>query len=281
MAMRHSAWARIVAAPLVFFVLIVAAACGGDSASPTDAGDTVEDAATVDSATLPDAGEVETVTLAGVVYGEAVDGGDPPPLEGATVSILWQDGTVFDTTTTAVDGSYELTAPRRSMMLHRIEPLEGYLGGLRAERVGGSDYDAYQARLAVRAGAVEAVAEAGSTYDPSLGFVVVGFNPVTPDAGGEGATLDNVTHDPAYGLYPGGAFNDNVLPRVCGETEDPSTDDCVPEGRLHQIFFPNVDGDRVSVRVISPSGGTCAARYDVSSYPVFADTLLKVNVDCE
>lgn len=265
----------------VWGIWIAGAGCGDDASSALEDAGRASDARAVDVGGEVDAPIRETVTLTGTVYGAAVEGAEPTPLGGAAVSILELGGEVFDTTTTRDDGTYTLTAPRRTIMLHRVAPLSSHLGGLRAERVGGTDYEAYEVRLAPRDGVVAAVASAGSAYDASRGFLVVGFNPVSHEAGGEGARLTEASHDPAYGLYPGGVWLGNVLPPVCDAGEDPTADGCVPEGRLDQVFFPNIVGDELSIQLIDPPSGSCAVRYDVATYPVFADTSVKINVDCE
>lgn len=257
---------------------------GTDDGSPGDGGTGDGGDASVDGGPGdggPGDAAVETVTLTGVVNGEAV--GDPPvapPIAGATVSILLLDGTLFDTTTTAADGSYTLTAPRRSIVFHRVDPVPGYLGGLRGERAGSIDYMAYEVRLPRTDGVVAIVASSGAIYDSMLGYAVVGFNPVSYMDGGEGATLSGVTHDPAFIAYPGGVQVTNVLPRICGVGEDPTTDGCAPDGRLNQVFFPNLDGSDTMMSIINPAGGTCTERFGITSWPVFADTWIKINVDC-
>lgn len=253
---------------------------GGRDASAEDAGGA--DGSNVDAA-MTDAGPVETVTVTGLVRGEDVGSG-PPPLPGATVSILWPDGTTFDTGTTDDAGSYTVTAARGMLMLHRVEPVTGYLGNVRGEMVRNMDYMAYDVVLAERAGVEAVVSDAGSTYDPSLAYLVAGYNPVSYEDGGEGATLSGATHDDAFILYPVDSATTtmvtNVLPPICGSGETPEADGCALDGRLNQVFFPNVAGGPVSVDIIDPAGGTCAERFGITAWPVFADTVITVNIDC-
>ena len=280
--------------------LIASAGCGDDDATGTDAGPEVDagradsggpdddgggiDAGPeVDAGPRPDGGPtdaaVETVTVTGTVYGENVGAGRPP-LEGVRVSILWLDGTEFDSATTAADGTYTLTAPRGTTTLHRSEPVLGYLGNVRGEAGRGMDYAAYDVDLLTRAGVEAAIADTGATYDETVGYVVVGFNPVDDMNGGQGATLSGVTHDPAFILYPGGFEVTNVLPRICMAGETPGVDDCAATGRNRQVYFPNVDGDWFQVALIEATGEDCAERFGITDWPVFADTSTGVSADC-
>lgn len=281
--------------------LIAGAGCGDDDASGTDAGPGVDSGRMdsggppddgggvdsgpeVDSGPRPDGGPqpdagVETVTVTGTIYGEDVGSGTPP-LEAVRVSIVLVDGTEFDSTTTAADGTYTLTAPRGTTTLHRSEPIEGYLGNVRGELGRGMDYEAYDVNLLTRAGVEAAVADTGATYDETLGYVVVGFNPVDVMAGGQGATLTGVTHDPAFILYPGGFEVTNVLPRICGAGETPGADDCAATGRNNQVFFPNVDGASFQATLIEATGEDCTERFGITDWPVYPDTSTGLNVDC-
>jgi len=276
------------------------AACGGDDDGDPDAGDgdsgmgdggpgmdagpetdsgPDDDGGTGEDGNVGRDADVETVTVTGLILGEDLGEG-PPPVEGVTVSILWPDGVECDSGVTDSEGMYTVTAPRGMTMLHRVSPSTDYLGNLRGEMVRGADYEAYELRLADRTGVEEAVADTGATYDDTLGYLVAGYNPVSVMDGGEGATLDGVTHDPAFVLYPGGFLLTNVLPPICDTGETPMDDGCALDGRNDQITFPNLDGDAATVNIIDPAGGTCTERFGIAEWPVFADILITVNIDC-
>ncbi len=236
------------------------------------------DAAVVDAGRF-DAGPIEMITVTGVIEGEDTGTG-APLIEGARVAILFPNGFELAFTTTAADGSYTVTSAAGMLMLLRVGPVADYLGVVRGEVASPSDYEAYGLRLARRDRVEAAVTMSGSVFDPALGYLVAGYNPVSVDAGGEGATLDTVTHDPAFVLYPGGLTVTNVLPRICVGGETPIADGCALTGRNNQITFPNIAGTPATLGIIQPTGGTCVERFGIPSWPVFPDTLIAVNVDC-
>lgn len=307
-------------------LLLGLAGCGDDDGTPeTDAGVGVDDggttpmdggivvdagvpgdAASEDGFGFADAGEA-TVTLTGWLFGAdatererdasvtGFDGGLPDGaaatpggrLYGANVVLRdLHTGAELARGRSDVRGFYSLRAPSGALAFLEIEPVGPYLGIIRAEQVSMIDYEAYDIYVPLRSGAEATGTAIGVTYDPTRGVVACGFNPVTPDLGGEGVSLgEGPAHAPPANLTPGGAIVTNVLPARCSALDgSAATPDggvpCTTLERSDQIHFLNTDLGFVTVTPISPPGGTCAVRFGPPSWLVRPDTYTIVHVDC-
>ena len=285
---------RVIRLILIGIATTAAAACfggGSDGASggePDGDVDAIGPDGHVDRGT---SGTATQITITGTVFAEGApargEGGvfDPPlgapvssggHVQGATVYTLDVNGDVIAEAETNDSGNYSVRAPSRDPMFLYVEYVEGYAGSVRFEQQRmEADYEAYDIVLASFDGLAEVAAMSGTTYDGNRGTIAVGVNAVDETSGGEGAQL-SATHDPAFNLLPDGVFMGNRLAPVCGGSSSP---DCVP-ARTKQIFFPNVAPGRTSVTPLSPSGGSCALRFDVPTWRVEPHTLTVVNVDC-
>lgn len=214
-------------------------------------------------------------TFTGRIVGEGA-GDAHPALAGVEVELLDASGAVLDGTQTDGSGHYGLTADPASMAFVAAGPTDGYVGQLRAEgiRDGAEFYD-----ITLQAeSAIEDVHEAvGLTYDPTRGTVVLGFNPVDHQAGGEGGALDPASDDPPFILVDDTAVSGTRLPPVCPST---GADPCVDGERGDFVFFPNVAPGPHQVTLVQPTGGTCALRFAVDSWLVRAHTSTIIEVDC-
>lgn len=223
------------------------------------------------------------------------DGGMPPTgapvtadgrVVGATVTFFDLDGGALDTTTTDDHGGYELDVPARVLGFLHAAPVEGYIGGLRAERTHGSDYTAWDIVLQRHEGIEVAAEQAGVVNDPSLGWMGFGFSIVSREQGGEGADLPaDVEHGPAFTFVPFDVIVTDRLPAVClpdGSTAPGAYDGmpCTTLDRSNWIMYPNVELGFVRPELVDPPTGHCELRYDVDRWLVIADTSTKVLVDC-
>ena len=286
------------------FVWVVAltlfgAACGDDGGVGTDSG---TDAATGDGGTDGQAGDAGADGQVGDDGGEGdaspdgstgddgglVDGGEgvpvtgvvrsDAPIAGATVSLLTADGTILDQDVTDATGAYEVHGPPTTVQFIKVDPLTDYLGLFRAQVIGPEGENASPLGLLPRAQHVTTVGQAGVTYDATKGQIVIGWNPVSRQDGGEGATI-SAAHDNAFNTIQDDVIVTNTLLPICQGGEDAGT--CAPNTRSNQIFFPNVTlGAQVTVTLIQPGGGTCEIRGDINPWQVFADTMTSIDADC-
>lgn len=183
-------------------------------------------------------------------------------------------------------GFYSLRGPSGTIVLQEVEPVGAYLGVIRAEEVRPTDYEAYDIYLPLRDGAQAIATEIGVAYDRTHGVVACGFNPVTPDLGGEGAELgESVSHAPAVNLAPEAVIVTNVLPPRCSALDGGTVafeggPPCTTLERSLQIHFLDTQLGFAPVTAISPPGGTCTVRYGLAAWLVRPDTYTVVNIDC-
>lgn len=205
------------------------------------------------------------------------------------VAVVLRDtttGAELSRTRTDARGFYSLRGPAGTLVFQEVEPVPGYLGVIRVEEVRPIDYEAYDIYLPQRIGAEETAIAAGIVYDPALGTVGCGFNPLTPDLGGEGAELGaGIVHAPAVNLAPGGVIVSNVIPPRCssldgGTVAYPGGPTCTLLERGLEIRFMGTQLGFVPVTAISPPGGTCTIRNGTASRLVRPDTYTVVNIDC-
>lgn len=220
--------------------------------------------------------DVDEGPASGVVLGEAV-GGTRPPLAGIRVELLDAAGETLAEAETDATGAYEIAALPGEAEFIVAHPTNGYVGQLRSSGIReGAQF--YELTLQSQSGIERRQGEVGLTADPSRGLVVVGFNPVDPEAGGEGATLDPANHDAPFTLVDDTAMAGNVLPPTCSPAG--VGEDCVQGTRGDFVFFPNVDPGFVRLRLIQPDGGTCAQRFDVDRWLSLAGVSTIIEVDC-
>lgn len=256
------------------FASLVLAGCLGGNAAPSYGGDADADA---DADSDGDA-DADSGPATGRVLGEQV-GDTRPLLAGVQVALLDAAGDPIDEARTDANGEYELAGLPADAAFIVAQPTEGYLGQLRSTgiREGTRFYDL---TLQSETGIDGIQQQVGLTRDPAAALVVVGFNPVNREAGGEGATLDPANHDAPFTLVDDGAVSGNVLQPICPPAGggDP---DCVQGNRGDFVFFPNVEPGLETVRLVQPRGGMCALRFDVDRWPTVAGVSTIIEVDCQ
>jgi len=276
---------------------------GTDAGIAMDAGVAPTDAGTFGTA---DAGPT-TVIMTGWLFGAdaterdpdagatGFDGGVPDgsaPTPGGRLynaAVIIRDvatGAVFSRTRSDARGFYSLVVPASTVVFQEIEPVGPYLGIIRGERTGGTDYEAYDIYVPLRSGAEATAAAIPVTYDATRGVIAVGFNPLTPNLGGEGFDIGaGPAHAPPANLTPTGVILTNILPPLCSALDGGTvtTDGGVPcttMARSDQIHVLNTDLGFVTITPISPPGGTCEIRFMPSHWLVRPDTYTVVNIDC-
>jgi len=215
------------------------------------------------------------VTFTGRVLAEEVKGVSAP-LEGVEVELLDDAGVSLASDETDAAGEYSLVAREADLAFIHAHPVEGYAGQLREQRLR-EGLRFYDLTLQSDAGLETVHAAVGLTPDVDLATVVVGFNPVDPDLGGEGATLDPDSHEAPFVLVDDGAVSGNILPPIC---PNDGVVDCVDGDRGDFVFFPNVEPGAVAVELIQPDTGTCQLRFPIDAWLVVPHTSTIVEVDC-
>ncbi len=264
----------------------------------------IMDGGTPDDLGFADAGELTVVVTGWILGSDATDreldptvagsggGAGPAATPGGRIygaAVVLRDaltGAQLSRTRTDTRGFYSLRGPASTLVFQEVEPVPGYLGVIRVEEVRPVDYEAYDIYLPQRIGAEELATAVGIAYDPALGTVGCGFNPVTPDMGGEGAELGaGIVHAPAVNLAPGGVILSNIIPPLCssldgGTVAFPGGPTCTTLDRSLEIRFMGTQTGFVPVTAISPPGGTCTIRNGLPSRLVRPDTYTVVNIDC-
>lgn len=279
----------------IFFVLAIAlgvslvSACGDDDGmgTPDTDGGTTDGGVRVDAATpitlagavfrenAPDRMAMPTARTCGAAAGAVETAGGR--LVGARVVLKTIANEIISEAMTDDCGEYELMAPEDGLYFQQVEPIGDYFGSIRAEDTSDGVYDIV---LQGKAGIDEVAMFAGIENDATRGWIATGFNPISLEAGGEGAMLEaGVAHDPAVVLIPGGVIQSSTFPPQCS-TSMPPPDPCAPADRSNQIFWPNVAPGLVGVTAVSPAGGTCDVRFDVPEWLVEPGHLTIVQIDC-
>jgi hypothetical protein len=228
-----------------------------------DAGALLDAWAEPDTGAEKDAGSVRDGGGSAVISGKVTTTlatGQTTPVAGAIVEIL--GASPANSTTTAADGSYSLTAVVPGTYFVRASKdsmISAQLGVVASQQTGAVDLG-----LLSRANANLMATYLGISLDSSKGIVVVGFE--TSDTGG-GYSASLTAGGDSFAISAG----PNSTPQKSTKTF---------AGGTNALFFMNVSPSTTKVSFAGPSGHSCSAKLPIESYRVDADVVTGISSTC-
>jgi hypothetical protein len=197
------------------------------------------------------------VSVSGVVTAAAFDG-DPPPVEGATVTVVGSSSTA----TTDAQGNFSVMAPIGTVMF--LTTAAGHWGEQLAQNVPSEGRNDLELQVRPDAFVAAIAAALQITHDASKGLVSVNFDAATA-MGGEAAAISA----------------NREISFVFNADDEPVEGNTLIAGGDSEVTFMNTDvANSVIATAVNPSSQPCPLEFPTASYSVQAKVLTEIGVVC-